>query len=80
MELIALNRDSREFFVGDLDPSVVDVLVEFGTYPQPLLGGDAADELDDDLARQQRPAAPVVVMWQNIRCSILFHLLVPGGK
>src|SRR5206468_960629 len=20
------------------------------------------------------------VMWQNIRCSILFHLLVPGGK
>jgi hypothetical protein len=19
-------------------------------------------------------------MWQNIRCSILFHLLVPGGK
>src|SRR5437899_8534006 len=21
-----------------------------------------------------------LVMWQNIRCSILFHLLVPGGK
>src|SRR5574337_1308101 len=20
------------------------------------------------------------VMWQNMRCSILFHLLVPGGK
>ena len=20
------------------------------------------------------------VMWQNSRCSILFHLLVPGGK
>src|SRR3954447_11497319 len=20
------------------------------------------------------------VMWQNIRCSILFHLLVPGGR
>src|ERR1700733_5393849 len=20
------------------------------------------------------------VIWQNIRCSILFHLLVPGGK
>jgi hypothetical protein len=20
------------------------------------------------------------VMWQNIRCSILFHLLVAGGK
>src|SRR3984885_5901686 len=20
------------------------------------------------------------VMWQNIRCAILFHLLVPGGK
>ena len=22
----------------------------------------------------------VRVMWQNSRCSILFHLLVPGGK
>src|SRR6266404_3201704 len=21
-----------------------------------------------------------LVMWHNIRCSILFHLLVPGGK
>src|SRR4030095_9998522 len=22
----------------------------------------------------------LLVIWQNIRCSILFHLLVPGGK
>src|SRR5439155_13284388 len=22
----------------------------------------------------------LAVIWQNIRCSILFHLLVPGGK
>ena len=25
-------------------------------------------------------ARQVRVMWQNSRCSILFHLLVPGGK
>ena len=40
----------------------------------------AADQLHDHLVTDQRLAAPVLVMKANSRCSILFHLLVPGGR
>src|SRR5512135_2643174 len=54
-------------------------------------GGSCCRKLSDALAETYercvvgsqltngRPR-PFSVMWQNIRCSIWFHLLVPGGK
>src|SRR5215468_7362299 len=38
------------------------------------------NQLNDSLIADQRSSPPVLVMKENMRCSILFHLLVPGGK
>src|SRR2546425_407444 len=36
--------------------------------------------MDDDSPTHERFATPVLCDVTNIRCSNLFHLLVPGGK
>ena len=38
-----------------------------------------ADEIDDGFEIHQRLATPMRLMNEKSRCSILFHLLVPGG-
>ena len=58
-----------------VDPRVVGAL-DF----EPGLGARRRDELDDGGMVCERPAAQFWVMWQNRRCSILFHFDVPGDS
>ena len=72
--------DGGEFVVGDFDRSGVRRRIEFATDLEACLRRRRGDQLDDHLMADERLAAPVPVMNENSRCSILFHLLVPGGK
>jgi hypothetical protein len=79
MEFVALEIEGCHLLLGDLDalgyvlvsssqrmvrPVVVVVLAMSSTTARRLVRG---------MARQ------FCVMWQNMRCSILFHFEVPGG-
>ena len=73
--------DSTNGGVRDLLGGAVLLPIERRAHAQPGRRGDAADQVDNDL--RGSPAVGLAscwVMWQNMRCSILFHLLVPGGK
>jgi len=71
-----------EFFhlgLGHFDARFVLVGVENGLHPQPTLRFRGPDQIDNRLIVDQRLAFPGRLMKENNRCSILFHLLVPGG-
>src|SRR6266511_4581158 len=59
MPVMALERDRGQLLVGDLDAQWIAARVELGVDPQTRTGGGLADQLDDDLVGDQRPAAPV---------------------
>jgi hypothetical protein len=44
------------------------------------LGGSRGNQLDHGHAIDERRPRQVCVMWQDKRCSILFHFEVPGGR
>ena len=79
MELVAADVEGCHLGVGDLDAFLVGSLVE--------RAGDAQAGLVVVAAISSTTAARLVsgrprqfcVMWQNMRCSILFHFEVPGG-
>ena len=60
VKLVALDGHVGEFFIGDFDTCLVLVFVERCANAKTRFGGDAADQVDHDLAGQQRPASPVV--------------------
>ena len=66
--------------VGDLDALGVGGGVQLGGDSEPRAGGGRGDGLDDDLVAGQGRPRQFMEMWENSRCSILFHLLVPGGR
>src|SRR5258708_38696775 len=81
MEEVALQVDGGEFGVGDLDAGRVAVLASSSQRTlRPAVVVVAAISwtmtwwLTSGLPRQ------FWVMNENRRCSILFHLLVPGGR
>ena len=63
--------------VGDFDADRVEVLVKFCVDGQSGAGGGRRDGLDDLVNGRPRQ---FIEMWENSRCSILFHLLVPDGR
>ncbi len=71
--------EGRHFLVGDFDAFWIGVGIEFERIVRPVLvvvfaiSSIATITLVSGVPRQ------FWVMWQNIRCSILFHLEVPGG-
>src|SRR5215467_3218195 len=66
--------------VGDLDALVVFVAVETALHGQSGLGLRIGDQFDDHPMGEERLARQFCVMKANSRCSIRFHLLVPGGR
>ncbi len=60
MELGWGDVETGDLLVGDLDALLVGVLVQPAPDGEPGLRGGAGDQLDDDLMRQQRLAAPVL--------------------
>ena len=79
MEGVAFDVERRHFGVADLDAFFVCVGVVSQRTVRPFLvvvaaiNSTTADRLVSGRPRQ------FCVMWQNRRCSILFHFDVPGG-
>ena len=82
MELVRQQRNGGQLLVGDLDARRIFVGVQLCAYFQPLIG------LGVIIAIKLTTASWLRSGWQRqfslikekSRCSILFHLLVPGGK
>ena len=73
--------DGGDLRIGNLDRFGIFVFVQLGTDREAGFRRRRGDELDDRV-RKLRSGLPrqLMVMKENSRCSILFHLLVPGGK
>ena len=80
MEIVGLQVDLRQFVVGDYGALGIGLRVQLTADFEPGLGGGCGNQVHDDFVADQRFATPVWLMYENRRCSILFHLLVPGGK
>lgn len=80
VEVVKGQRQGAHLFVGDAHLGWVGAVVEFGVHAQAGAGGGGADEVDDDLVAGQCRPRQFMEMCANNRCSILFHLLVPGGR
>ena len=68
-----------QLLIGDFDLGGIEVGVEVCLYSQPRLSCRRPNEIDNDLVAYQGRPRQFIVMCENRRCSILFHLLVPGG-
>ena len=80
MERVACDVERLHLGIADLDALLVGPRVERTLDFQAGLGRRRGDQFDDGQSVRQGPAAPSLrVMWQNRRCSILFHFDVPGG-
>ena len=79
MEEVAFDVEGSHFGVADSDALFIGVGIEFAADRQGRLGRGRCNQFDDcDRLVSGRPRQ-FCVMWQNRRCSILFHLDVPGG-
>src|SRR4051812_32649867 len=59
MERVPGEVDARELLVGDLDSSLVGAVIELRVELEAGAGRGGGDEVDDDLERLKRLAAPV---------------------
>src|SRR5216683_2978926 len=78
VEIAAGDVDGGQLIVGDGDAFWVARLIKTTANGEAGIGARCSDEFDDDLVGKQRLSAPV--MKEKRRCSILFHLEVPGGR
>ena len=78
MELIASGVEAFHFGFADLDAFLVAADVECALDFQTGPGRRRTDQLDYGKAIRERRPRQFCVMWQNSRCSILFHFDVPG--
>ena len=67
-------------FVRHLHFRRVGARIELGRDPQAALRGRGADQLHNHFVATKGRPRQFMLMWENKRCSILFHLLVPGGR
>ncbi len=75
-----LEAHGRHLRVGDGDAARVRAAIEFGAHVQP--GRLCVDPIRLTMVARSTSGVPrqFIAMCENRRCSILFHLLVPGGK
>src|SRR5580658_8166961 len=80
MEFIPVKIELGDLLIGNFDALGVGAGIQFGVNLES--GGSALsrNQADNDFKTDQRFATPVLGNAQKRRCSILFHLLVPGGK
>src|SRR3954454_18374817 len=60
MKLVPLDSQFGKLFVRHLEASFIGILVQSGSNVEPCFGSRAADQIDHDLATDQRTSAPVV--------------------
>ena len=79
MELIAGDVEGLHLGIADFDALLVAARIEGALDVQAGLCGGRADQLDHGQRSVSGRPRQFCVMWQNSRCSILFHFDVPGG-
>ena len=79
MEVIAFDVEHFHLGVADFDALFVGARIEQTLNFQSGFGRRGANQLDDGETIVSGRPRQFCVMWQNMRCSILFHLDVPGG-
>ena len=80
MELLSLDREAVHLLIGDLPGDRVAASVQLQSALSPVCVLVPPIRLTTTSRLTSGLPLQFSVMWQNIRCSILFHLLVPGGK
>src|SRR5712672_4770312 len=80
VEFGAFDIDCSHLGVRDDNAAGVLASVEFAAHGEAGFGGGGRDQFDDDPVADERLGAPVLADEEKSRCSILFHLLVPGGR
>ena len=76
MKPMAFEADGRQLRIGYGDTGRVGPAVEFRADMQAGAAVRRADQADDGRGVPRQ----FIAICENRRCSILFHLLVPGGK
>jgi hypothetical protein len=79
-ECIALNVENFHLGFLDSDVLVVDPLVKRALNLEAGFRRRSTDHLDDRHPARQGWPRQLCVMWQNMRCSMRFHLDVSGGS
>jgi hypothetical protein len=80
MECVALDVERLHLGIADFDTPFVGGGVERAFDLQADLGGSRGKQLDHGHAIDEGRPRQVCVMWQNKRCSILFHFEVPDVR
>ena len=84
MKRVRLEAETCHLFVGYLELGRVLSRVQTRLDLQTATRFGGGDEIDDDLVTSEWLVSgcprQFMAMCENKRCSILFHLLVPGGK
>lgn len=77
-------RNAKAFIfhllIGDRNAGRVRRAIQLGVDRQPVGRFGRGNQFDNNLMTDQRTTEPILRYELNSRCSILFHLLVPGGK
>jgi hypothetical protein len=80
MKFCTNDPEFGKLLVADCNTGFVSAWVERGANCQSGLGSCARDRFTMTSYVVSRRPRQFLVMKQHSRCSILFHLLVPGGK
>jgi hypothetical protein len=72
--------DSAHVVVGDRDARRVLSRVEVGVHLEAAASSRGSDQIDHDLVTGEGRPRQFMLMCEKTLCSILFHLLVPGGR
>jgi len=80
MEVIWFQVELGHLRCRYFDSGGIGSLCQFGFDLESRGGSGFGNQIDDGLIADNGLARQFCVMKENMRCSILFHLLVPGGK
>ncbi len=79
-ELVASDSELSEFLIGHLDASRIGISIQLSLHLESSVSGGS--RMRFTMVWKLRKGLPrqFWLISENSRCSILFHLLVPGGK
>ena len=80
MKVVRIDGAGAHLGRGNDDTGLVPTLVQFGFHTKPRGRLSMTDQFPERFKGHEARPRQFSVRWQNSRCSILFHLLVPGGK
>src|SRR6266852_5700853 len=72
--------EGGELLIGDGAALRIRPTIQLAPHPQAGGRPGGADQVDDHRQTYQRLPRQLRLMYEKSRCSIVFHLLVPGGK